>query len=100
MKSIAPLFIVISTLFFTGCAHVSVSAPVVVGKKYVIAAPGAYWSIDAGDLAIKATDPISVKVLEIRPPSWARVQLVDAGNAPFWINLQSAVTISEMPEKK
>ena len=72
----------------------------VVGKKYVIAAPGAYWSIDAGDLAIKATDPISVKVLEIRPPSWARVQLVDAGNAPFWINLQSAVTISEMPEKK
>lgn len=105
MKPTVVIPTAILSLLLTGCAHVSMSAPVSVGKNYTIAAPGAYWNVKAGDLAIKATEPISVRILEVRPPYWARVQLTGptqvslAGNAPFWINLQSAVTISEIPEK-
>jgi hypothetical protein len=97
MKTLRRLLVICVTILAFGCAHTpSQKSPFVIGSAYSITSSGAYWLLKIDGSDMKVHGPIRVRILELRPPAWARVQLLDEKRSPFWINLQDATSINEI----
>jgi hypothetical protein len=80
-----------------GCANPKTEkSPFVVGASYSITSAGAYWRLKIDGSDMKVDGPIRIRILELRPPAWARVELLSEKRSPFWINLQDVASIREI----
>ncbi|GHC03150.1 hypothetical protein GCM10007047_19630 [Cerasicoccus arenae] len=70
--------------------------PIETGQTYAITGPGGYWNLNVDGSIVKLDGPISVRILELHLPAWAKVELMGVSHAPFWINLQNTASIIEI----
>jgi len=80
-----------------GCTSTEKSnSPFQVGAEYSITGNGAFWRLDFDGEIERREGPLEVRILELRSPAWARVELIKEEKSPFWLNLEDTRKIRRL----
>lgn len=97
MKLLLNLLMTATMLGLSSCTHMpKPESPFVIGNEYSITGNGAFWKLEFDGEIEKREGPLQVKILELRPPDWARVVLIDEDKPPFWMHLEDTNKIEKL----
>jgi hypothetical protein len=97
MKLILSLIAASGMLMLTACTSTEKSnSPFQIGAEYSITGNGAFWRLDFDGEIEKREGLLEVRILELRPPAWARVELLKEEKPPFWLNLEDTRRIKRL----
>jgi hypothetical protein len=98
MKTTIRFLAVCIGAILTSCTTTEVAKlPFEEGARYQIKSGTGFWKLQIGGETIKRAGPMDVIILELQPPAFAKVQLIDETLPPFWINLENVRSIQEIP---